>query len=58
MTSKMISAQRAFAACNELKKVLQKIEPERLERLAAGLLRRLQGSDNGDTASFPFNLPI
>ena len=54
----MISAERAIAVCNELKKVLQKIEPERLERLAAGLLGRLQGSDNGDTASSPFKLPI
>lgn len=58
MTSKMISAQRAFAACNELKKVLQNIGPECLERLAAGLIGRLQGSDNGDLAASPFKLPI
>ena len=54
----MISTQRAFAACNELKKVLQNIGPECLERLAAGLIGRLQESDNGDLAASPFNLPI
>ena len=37
----MISAERAIAACNELKKVLQNIGPERLERLAAGLIGKL-----------------
>jgi len=58
MTSKMISAERAIAACNELKKVLQNTGPEWLERLVAGLIGRLQESDNGDLAASPFKLPI
>ena len=37
----MISAERAIAACDELKKVLQKIEPNKLESLAAELIGKL-----------------
>lgn len=54
----MISAERAIAACNELKKVLQNTGPEWLERLVAGLIGRLQESDNGDLAASPFKLPV
>ena len=37
----MISEERVIAACNELKKILQKIKPSKLELLAAALVGRL-----------------